>query len=133
MLKSHFDKGKSLTVLEAIEKFGLELEAVLKTSPSIRPETVFADRVVGKPYIEIDIDRQAISRYGLKVTDVQEVLQVALGGRTLTRTVEGRERYPVRVRYMREERDSIEALERIKENRFREPLSTRTLGAGIGP
>ncbi len=99
--------------LEVIEKFGLELEKVLKTSPSIRPETVFADRVVGKPYVEIDIDRQAISRYGLSVTDVQEVLQVALGGRTLTRTVEGRERYAVRVRYMREERDSIEALDRI--------------------
>ncbi len=99
--------------LEVIEKFGLELESILKTSPSLRPETVFADRVVGKPYIEIDIDRQAISRYGLKVTDVQDVLQVALGGRTLTRTVEGRQRYPVRVRYMREERDSIEALDRI--------------------
>ncbi len=103
-------QGPSLAV---IEKFGLELEAILKTSPAIRPETVFADRVVGKPYIEIDIDRQAISRFGLKITDVQEVLQIALGGRTLTRTVEGRERYPVRVRYMREERDSVEAIERI--------------------
>jgi copper/silver efflux system protein len=99
--------------LEVIEKFGMELEAVLKTSPSIRAETVFADRVVGKPYIEIDIDRQAIGRYGLSITDVQDVLQIALGGMTLTRTVEGRERYSVRVRYMREERDSIEALDRI--------------------
>lgn len=99
--------------LEVIEAFGLELEKVLKESPSIRPETVFADRVVGKPYIEIDIDRESISRYGLSITDVQDVLQIALGGRMLTRTVEGRERYPVRVRYMREERDSIEALDRI--------------------
>ena len=99
--------------LESIEEFGLALESVLKESPVVRPETVFADRVVGKPYIEIDINREAIGRYGLLITDVQDVLQVALGGKTLTRTVEGRERYPVRVRYMREERDSVEALQRI--------------------
>ena len=79
----------------------------------IRPETVFADRVVGKPYLEIALDRESIGRYGLRIADVQSVLQIALGGMTLTRTVEGRERYPVRVRYMREERDSIEAIERI--------------------
>jgi Cu(I)/Ag(I) efflux system membrane protein CusA/SilA len=99
--------------LEAIEGFGLELERVLKGVPAVRAEAVFADRVVGKPYLEIDIDREAIGRYGLSIVEVQEVLQVALGGMTLTRTVEGRERYPVRVRYMREERDSIEGLERV--------------------
>lgn len=99
--------------LQSIEEFGLSLEKVLRDVPSIRPETVFADRVVGKPYLEIDINREAIGRYGLSIVDVQEVLQVALGGMTLTRTVEGRERYPIRVRYMREDRDSIEALERI--------------------
>src|SRR5690606_10239020 len=74
---------------------------------------VFADRVVGKPYLEIDIDREAIGRYGLNIVDVQNVLQVALGGMTLSRTVEGRERYPIRVRYMREDRDSVEALEKV--------------------
>ena len=99
--------------LESIEAFGLHLEEVLKTVPSVRRETVFADRVVGKPYLEIDLDREAIGRYGLTIVDVQNVLQVALGGMTLTRTVEGRERYPVRVRYMREERDSLEALDRV--------------------
>lgn len=99
--------------LESIEAFGLHLEEVLKTVPSVRQETVFADRVVGKPYLEIDLDREAIGRYGLTIVDVQNVLQVALGGMTLTRTVEGRERYPVRVRYMREERDSLEALDRV--------------------
>jgi Cu(I)/Ag(I) efflux system membrane protein CusA/SilA len=99
--------------LEAIEQFGFALEDVLKAVPSIREETVFADRVVGKPYLEIDLDRESIGRYGLTVVDVQQVLQVALGGMTLTRTVEGRERYPVRVRYMREDRDSVEALERL--------------------
>jgi Cu(I)/Ag(I) efflux system membrane protein CusA/SilA len=74
---------------------------------------VFADRVVGKPYLEIDIDREAIGRYGLTIQNVQEVIQIALGGQVLTRTVEGRERYPVRVRYMREERDSVEAIRRV--------------------
>ncbi|MEO0599949.1 MAG: efflux RND transporter permease subunit [Myxococcota bacterium] len=100
--------------LPSIEAFGRDLEAVLRTVPAVRPETVFADRVVAKPYLEIDLDREAIGRYGLRVVDVQQVLQVALGGVTLTRTVEGRERYPVRVRYMREDRDSIEALERVR-------------------
>src|SRR5690606_32021522 len=99
--------------LEAIEAFGLELEAILQTVPSVRSDTVFADRVVGKPYLEVELDREAIGRYGLSIVDVQDVLQVALGGMTLSRPVEGRERYPVRVRYMREERDSLEALERI--------------------
>lgn len=99
--------------LETIEAFGLELERLLKQLPSVRPETVIADRVVGKPYLEIDIDREAIGRYGLTIEKVQNVIQVALGGMMLTRTVEGRERYPVRVRYMREERDSVEAIARI--------------------
>ncbi len=99
--------------LEAIEAFGLGVERVLKTATFLRPETVFADRVVGKPYLELELDREAIGRHGLSIGEVQEVLQVALGGMPLTRTVEGRERYAVRVRYAREARDSIEALGRI--------------------
>ena len=99
--------------LEAIERFGLDLEPVLRGVPSVRKESVFADRVVGKPYVEIALDREAIGRFGLSIVEVQRVLQVALGGMALTRTVEGRERYPVRVRYMREERDSMEALHRV--------------------
>ena len=100
--------------LETIEDVGLQIESLLKQVTSIRSETVFADRVVGKPYIELEIDRQAIARHGLTIDEVQRVIQIALGGRTLTRTVEGRERYPVRVRYMREERDSVEALGRVR-------------------
>ncbi|MHC4458746.1 MAG: efflux RND transporter permease subunit, partial [Planctomycetota bacterium] len=74
---------------------------------------VIADRIVGKPYIEIDIDREAIARYGANIRQVQDVIEVAIGGRRITTTVEGRERYPVRVRYMRELRDQIETLGRI--------------------
>ncbi len=99
--------------LASIEAFGIQLESILREVPPIRGETVFADRVVGKPYIEIEFDREAIARHGLTIDAVQRVVQVALGGMTLTRTVEGRERYPVRVRYMREERDSVEALHRV--------------------
>lgn len=96
--------------LETIERFGIRLEALLREVPEVRGETVFADRAAGKPYLEIEIDRGAIARYGLTVEAVQRVISTALGGATLTRTVEGRERYPVRVRYMREERDAVEAL-----------------------
>lgn len=99
--------------LDSIERFALDLERILREVPGVRSETVFAERVVGKPYLEIDIDREAIGRYDLSIAEVQEVLQVALGGVELTRTVEGRERYPVRVRYMREQRDSVEALKSI--------------------
>ncbi len=98
--------------LESVEQAGARLEAALKKVPSVRSETVLADRVVGKPYLELVIDREAISRHGISIAEVQQVIQRGLGGMALTRTVEGRERYPVRVRYMREERDSIDALEK---------------------
>lgn len=96
--------------LEIVEEAALDLEQALKHVPGIRAESVFADRLIGKPYLEIDIDREAIARYGLTVRAVQEVIEVALGGRAITRTVEGRARYPVRVRYQRERRDSLEAI-----------------------
>ena len=99
--------------LETIEQVGLQIERLLKEIPSVEPSAVIADRIVGKPYLEIDIDRKAIGRYGLTVSQVQQVIEVAIGGKTLTRTVEGRERYPVRVRYQRELRDQIETLGRV--------------------
>ena len=99
--------------LETIEKVGLEIEHFLKEVPSVEPLTVIADRIVGKPYLEIGIDREAIARYGMHISDVQSVIEVAIGGMPITTTVEGRERYPVRVRYMRELRDQIETLGKI--------------------
>ncbi len=114
MLQSGFRAPMGIKVygpdLETIESFGLELEGLLKEVPSVQPAAVFADRVVGKPYLEIDIDREKIARYGLRIADVQEVIEVAIGGKPLTMTVEGRERYPVRVRYLRELRDQLETL-----------------------
>lgn len=99
--------------LETIEKVALEIEALLKQVPSIKAEAVLADRIVGKPYLELDIDREAIARYGIKVRMVQDVIEVAIGGKPITQTVEGRERYSVRVRYMRELRDTIESISTI--------------------
>ena len=99
--------------LDIIEKVGYEIENILKEVPSIEASTVFADRVVGKPYLEINLNRQAMSRYGLTIRDMQMQLSVAVGGKQLTTTVEGRERYPVRVRYAREFRDNPDDLKKI--------------------
>ncbi|MBN1482789.1 efflux RND transporter permease subunit [candidate division KSB1 bacterium] len=99
--------------LPTIEKVALDVEQFLKEVPSIHSATVQADRVVGKPYLEIHIDREKIARYGIHVADVQNVIEVAIGGKPLSRTVEGRERYAIRVRYMRELRNSIEDIKNI--------------------
>ncbi len=99
--------------LEVIEKVGFELENILKEVKSVNPTTVFADRVVGKPYLEIKLNREAMSRYGLTIKDMQMQLSVAVGGKQLTTTVEGRERFPVRVRYAREFRDNPDDLKKI--------------------
>jgi len=99
--------------LETIEKVGYDIERLLKEVPSIEPTAVVADRIVGKPYLEIDIDREAIARYGIHIRQVQDVIEVAIGGKRLTTTIEGRERYPVRVRYQRELRSTLEDLGRI--------------------
>ncbi len=99
--------------LESIETVAMEIEGFLKQVPSIQSQAVLADRIVGKPYLEIEIDREAIARYGIKIATVQDVIEVAVGGKPITMTVEGRERYPVRVRYQRELRDTIESIEDI--------------------
>ena len=99
--------------LDTIDQVGLEIERLLKEVPSVEPAAVIADRIVGKPYIEIDIDRDAIARYGIKIRKIQDVIEVAIGGRRITTTVEGRERFGVRVRYVRELRDQIESLGKI--------------------
>ena len=103
-------KGQNLKEIQA---FGIELEIILKQVPGVKKEAVFADRIVGKPYLLIDIDREKLMRYGLSIDAVQSVLEVAIGGKILTQTVEGRERYGVRVRYPREQRSSPEDLENI--------------------
>jgi len=99
--------------LETIEAVALDIERFLKDVPGVEPGAVIADRIVGKPYLEIDIDREAIARYGISIRQVQDVIEVAIGGRRVTTTVEGRQRYHVRIRYLRELRDDMESLEKI--------------------
>lgn len=96
--------------LESIEQGGKALEQALKDMPSVIPSSVFYDRAVGAPYLEIKLNRENMARYGMSVSDLQEILEAAVGGMTLTRTVEGRERFPVRLRYARELRNNPEAL-----------------------
>lgn len=99
--------------LKQIEAFGVQLENIIKEAEGVKKEAVFADRIVGKPYLLIDIDREKIARYGISIQDVQDVLKVAVGGMVLTQTVEGRERYGVRVRYPRELRANPTDLQQI--------------------
>jgi Cu(I)/Ag(I) efflux system membrane protein CusA/SilA len=105
--------GKGQARLEDLEAVGLEIERLLQQVPSVKAEAVTAERIVGKPYLELVIDRAAIARYSVNIAEVQKVIQTAIGGRAVTTTVEGRERYDVRVRYQRELRDTIQDLGRI--------------------
>ena len=100
--------------LEALETLGEQLEEILKAVPGVEPGTVFADRVVGKPYLEIRFDREALARHGLNIADAQDFLRIAIGGEPLARTQDGRERYDIRVRHMREERGSLPALRAMR-------------------
>lgn len=99
--------------LETIESVTREIEKYLREVTAVEPLSVIADRIVGKPYLEIDIDRQAIAQYGIDLQQVQEVIETAIGGKQITTTVEGRERYPVRVRYMRELRDHFDSIGKV--------------------
>jgi Cu(I)/Ag(I) efflux system membrane protein CusA/SilA len=99
--------------LNSIEQAGLLFEKALKDVPSIKASAVFYDRAVSAPYLEIKLNREAMARYGMTVSNVQEILQVAVGGMSLSTSVEGRERFPLRVRYARELRDNPEDIKRI--------------------
>jgi Cu(I)/Ag(I) efflux system membrane protein CusA/SilA len=103
-------KGQDLNKIEA---FGVQLEDILKQVEGVQPAAVFADRIVGKPYLLIDIDRVKIARYGISIQTVQDVLKVAVGGMVITQTIEGRERYGIRVRYPRELRANPSDLAQI--------------------
>ena len=100
--------------LPTIEQAAFSLEKALKKAPGIAPASVYADRVVGKPYLEIKVNRAALARYGLTVQQVQQHLRAAIGGQAVTTTLQGRERYAVRVRYPRDYRNSPEKLREIQ-------------------
>ena len=97
--------------LRQIESVGLQIEQLLKSVPGATD--IVADRIVGKPYLEFEIDRDKIARHGVNIRDVQDVIEMAIGGMNLMESVEGRERYPIRLRYLREFREDFPELERI--------------------
>jgi Cu(I)/Ag(I) efflux system membrane protein CusA/SilA len=97
--------------LREIERVGLQIEQLLREVPGATD--IVADRIVGKPYIQIEIDRDRIARYGANIRDVQDVIEMALGGMNMMESVEGRERYPIRVRLARDFREDAEMIQRI--------------------
>ncbi|GAB5418003.1 MAG: efflux RND transporter permease subunit [Crocinitomicaceae bacterium] len=111
--------------LKTIEAFGLQLEKFLKEVKGVKSSAVFAERIVGKPYLMLDINRDVISKHGLSVQEVQNQIQAAIGGMVMTSTVEGRERYGIRVRYpieLRNDPSQIEAIYISTSNGSQVPL-----------
>ncbi len=100
--------GSDLNVLKDL---AVQAEGILKTVPGAAD--VVAERVTGGNYIDLDVDREAAARYGINVGDIQDVIETALGGEALSTTVEGRDRFPIRIRYERDYRDNIPAIRRI--------------------
>ncbi len=98
--------------LEVLQRIGKEIEQVAKTIKGTR--SAYAERSVGGNYIDFDINRDAIARYGLTIEDVQDVIMSAIGGMNITKTVEGLERYPINLRYQRDYRENIEELKRVR-------------------
>lgn len=100
--------GSDLNVIQSI---GQQVETVLKQIPGTT--SAFAERVASSRYVTIDINRLKAARYGLNIEDIQELIETAVGGMNVTQTIEGRERYPVNLRYPREIRDSLEKLQQL--------------------
>ncbi len=117
MLQSGIKASMAIRVhgneLDELAEAALDVAAELRKSPLINPGTVNPDIVMGKPYVEFTADREAASRYGMNTTLVNQVIETALGGMNLINTVEGRERYPVRLRYSRDLREQIDGLKRL--------------------
>jgi Cu(I)/Ag(I) efflux system membrane protein CusA/SilA len=97
--------------LKEIEKVAVEIEKALSDFPNTR--SVFAERTTGGYFLDFEVNREAAARYGLRVGDVNDIIETAIGGKTIATTVEGRERYPINVRYARDFRDDVDSLKRV--------------------
>jgi copper/silver efflux system protein len=97
--------------LKEIEKIAVQIENALADFPNTR--SAFAERTTGGYFLDFTVDREAAARYGLRVQDVNDIIESAIGGKTIAMTVEGRERYPVNVRYARDFREDLDALKRV--------------------
>lgn len=122
--------------LKEIERIGLQMEHIIKEEVMGATDVV-ADRIVGKPYIEIEIDRNRMARYGVNIQDVQSVIEMALGGMNIMDSVEGRGRYPIRIRLARDFREDVSAIELISipaSNGAQIPLSQlASINTVLGP
>src|SRR5437899_11978665 len=104
-----------------VKVYGPDLDSIVHASKQIETAikavngagSVVAEPIMGKGYLEIKIDREKAARYGVSIGDIQDTIEVALGGRIITQTVEGRDRFPVRVRYARDFRDDEQAIRRL--------------------
>ncbi|QDT96431.1 efflux RND transporter permease subunit [Gimesia aquarii] len=99
--------------LDGLAKSSIAIADLLKQIPQVNAATVNPDIVLGKPYVEFDVDRETAARYGMSTSMINEIIETALGGANVTTTVEGRERYPIRVRYERNLREQIDELNRL--------------------
>ena len=101
--------------LATIEQTAVSIEQLLQNDPRTKPYTrsIYAERLTGGYFLDFNIDRDKIARYGLTIDDVEEVLMTAVGGMTVSRTIEGRERYAINLRYARDFRDTPDALRRV--------------------
>ena len=121
--------------LKTIEKKSAEIERVLRDVPGA--VDLYAERITGAPYLEIHINRTAAARYGISVGDAQDVIESAIGGKNLTFTIEGRQRFPVRVRYARDFREDLEAMRDVlvaAPNGTQIPLKDiAEIGVAMGP
>jgi Cu(I)/Ag(I) efflux system membrane protein CusA/SilA len=97
--------------LDKIEKIGIQIEQIVKPLRGVR--SVYAERVSGGYFVDFTLKRLELARYGLSIQDAQEIIMSAIGGETITTTIEGTERYSVNVRYARDFRDDIEKLQRV--------------------
>ena len=97
--------------LGGIQKLGVQIEKALERLPDTR--SAFAERTVGGYFLDFNVNREAAARYGLTVGDVNDIIETAIGGKNITTTVEGRERYPVNTRYARDFREDLDALKRV--------------------
>jgi len=115
MLSTGFRSNLGIKVfgpdLKTIEDIGVQIEGVLSEKEGTR--SVFAERVTGGYFLDFDIDREKAARYGLTVGDVEDIIETAIGGKNISQTIEGQERFPINVRYQRELRGDIEELERV--------------------
>jgi Cu(I)/Ag(I) efflux system membrane protein CusA/SilA len=97
--------------LHVIEQKSQEIEQVLRQVPGA--VDLYAERITGAPYLEINVNREVAARYGITISDAEDVIEAAIGGKTLTTTIEGRQRFPVRVRYARDFRQDTADLKNV--------------------